>query len=355
MNKKLFQELCDAPAIAGNESRVRAIMRRELSKTSDSILTDNLGGIFGVKQGPKGSPVIMIAGHMDEVGAMVVGIKDNGLLKIKAIGGLDGAVYQSQHMNVYPDNGHVIPGVTVTMPPHLLRDGDQKQPSTKFDDLLIDVGASSKKDVLKLGIQIGDMIVSSNEFKLTADKKKIISKAIDNRWGCYMVLELMRELQGVTVPCTIIAGANVQEEVGLRGAVVSANMVKPDVFIALDASPAGDRYPGDQFGALGEGFLLRILDKVTVMHQGMKVVMKELATNHKLPYQEFYSAGGTDAGAAQYAGSGVAVATIGLPARYIHSTTSMMQVRDSDVAFQLLKHFVLALDQTQLMKIQSLV
>ena len=355
MNQKLFQELCDAPSIGGNESRVRAIMKRELAKVSDSIITDKLGGIFGVKQGPKGAPVIMIAGHMDEVGAMVVGIKDNGLLKIKAIGGLDGAVYQSQHMNVYPDNGKIIPGVTVTMPPHLLRDGDQKAPSTKFDDLLVDVGASSKKETLKLGIQVGDMIVSSNEFKLTADKKKIISKAIDNRWGCYMVIELLQALKDKKMPCTIIAGANVQEEIGLRGAVVSTNMVKPDIFIALDASPAGDRYPGDQFGSLGEGFLLRVLDRVAVMHQGMKLVMKELAKQHKLPYQEFYSAGGTDAGAAQYAGSGVAVATIGLPARYIHSTTSMMQISDSEVALTMLLAFVAALDDKQLKRIHQLV
>jgi glutamyl aminopeptidase len=355
MNLPLFKELCNAAAIGGNESRVRDIMRRELSKYADTIITDKLGGIFGVKQGPKGAPVIMIAGHMDEVGAMVVGIKENGLLKIKAIGGLDGAVYQSQHMNVYPDNGKVIPGVTVTMPPHLLRDGDQKQPSTKFDDLLVDVGASSKKEALKLGIQVGDMIVSSNEFKLTADKKKIISKAIDNRWGCYMAIEVLRELQGKKLPCTVIAGANVQEEIGLRGAVVSSNMVKPDVFIALDASPAGDRYPGDQFGSLGEGFLLRVLDRVAVMHQGMKIVMKELANKNDLPYQEFYSAGGTDAGAAQFAGSGVAVATIGLPARYIHSTTSMMQQSDSDVALKMVLAFVQALDQKQLARIHQLV
>jgi putative aminopeptidase FrvX len=258
-------------------------------------------------------------------------------------------------MNVYPDNGKVIPGVTVTMPPHLLRDGDQKQPSTKFDDLLVDVGASNKKEALKLGIQVGDMIVSSNEFKRTADKKKVISKAIDNRWGCYMAIELLRELKGKKMPCTIIAGANVQEEVGLRGAVVSSNMVKPDVFIALDASPAGDRYPGDQFGSLGEGFLLRVLDRVAVMHQGMKLVMKELANAQKIPYQEFYSAGGTDAGAAQYAGSGVAVATIGLPARYIHSTTSMMQESDSDVALHMLLAFVAALDDKQLKRIHQLV
>ena len=354
MNIKLFEELCNAPSISGNESLVRAIMRRELTPLADDIIMDNLGGTFGVKQGPVGAPVIMIAGHMDEVGAMVVGIKDNGLLKIKAIGGLDGAVYQSQHMNVYTEQGAVIPGVTVTTPPHLLRDGG-KAPSTTFDDLTIDIGASTKEEVVALGIQIGDMIVSSNEFKKTAAGDKIISKAIDNRWGCYMAIELLRELQDVELPCTIIAGANVQEEIGLRGAQVASKMVQPDVFIALDASPAGDRYPGDQFGALGKGFLLRVLDRVTIMHQGMKVVMKEIANEEKIPYQEFYSAGGTDAGAAQFAGNGVVVATIGLPARYIHSTTSMMQISDSDEAMRMLKAFVRRFDKTQLAKIKALV
>jgi putative aminopeptidase FrvX len=170
-----------------------------------------------------------------------------------------------------------------------------------------------------------------------------------------MAIEILKELKDVDLPCTVIAGANVQEEIGLRGAVVSTKMVEPDVFIALDASPAGDRYPGDQFGALGKGFLLRVLDRVTVMHQGMKLVMKEIANKESIPYQEFYSAGGTDAGAAQYAGSGVAVATIGLPARYIHSTTSMMEISDSDVALKMLKSFVMKLDKKQLQRIQSLV
>jgi glutamyl aminopeptidase len=354
MNVTLFEELCNAASISGNESQVRAIMRRELTPLADEIVMDNLGGIFGVKKGPEGSPLIMIAGHMDEVGAMVVGIKDNGLLKMKAIGGLDGAVYQSQHMNVYTEQGSVIPGVTVTTPPHLLRDGG-KAPSTNFDDLTIDVGASSKDEVVELGIQIGDMIVSSNEFKFTAGNDKIISKAIDNRWGCYMAIELLRELQNQKFPCTIIAGANVQEEIGLRGAQVASKMLQPDVFIALDASPAGDRYPGDQFGALGKGFLLRVLDRVAIMHQGMKIVMKEIANEETIPYQEFYSAGGTDAGAAQFAGNGVIVATIGLPARYIHSTTSMMQISDSEEAMRMLKAFVMKLDQTQLEKIKALV
>lgn len=344
-NKKLYKDLMDLPGVAGNEYQVREYLRKQFERFDVEIKQDKLGGIFAIKKGPAGSPTIMVAGHMDEVGAMVVGFNKNGTLKMKALGGLDAATFASQHMNVVTDSGAVIPGVTTTVPPHLKASGSN---ASNFDDLSLDVGATDDKHAKKMGIEIGDMIAPANHFTQTKNRNRIISKAVDNRWGCGMVVELLEAVHEKDLNCTLIVGANVQEEVGLRGAKVSTQMFNPDVFIALDASPAADILSGDGFGTLGEGYLLRFMDRVAIMNQGMKKWFISLSEANKTKYQYFYSPGGTDAGNAQFAHSGVLVATIGLPARYIHSTTSMFDVRDHEAAKKQIRDLVLDFSQERL-------
>ena len=336
-NKQLYFDLLNLPGISGGEHIVRRYVKKELEKYTDEIIMDKLGSIFGVKRGPIGSPVIMVAGHMDEVGAMVVGFKDSGLIKMKSIGGISGTVFSSQVMNVILDDESVIPGVTGTIPPHLAAAGKN---STKFDDLTLDVGADDKEHAIKMGIQLGDMIVPDNKIVETHDGKKIISKAVDNRWGCAMAIELLKDLKDVQLNCTLIAGATVQEEVGLRGAQTATQMINPDMFIALDASPCGDVVSKDAFGKFADGFLLRFYDRVTIMHKGMKKLFISTAKANDIKYQYFVSAGGTDAGKAQVAHHGIPSATIGLPARYIHSTTSMFHKEDHEAAKAMIRALV---------------
>lgn len=350
-NKELYYELFNMPGAAGNEHFVKEFVKAELEKYSDEIVMDRIGSVFGIKHGPKGSPVIMLAGHMDEVGAMVVGFKDNGLIKMKALGGLSGKVFASQHMNIVLDDGTTIPGVTGTVPPHLAKEAKN---ADKFDDLTLDIGADSKDHIKELGIKIGDMIVPVNRIVETVDGKKVITKAVDNRWGCGMVIELMKDIKDLDLNCTIVAGCTVQEEVGLRGAQTASQMINPDMFIALDASPCGDIIDGpNTWGKLGDGFLLRFLDRVAIMHKGMKKLFVETAEENDIKYQNFYSAGGTDAGKAQLSHSGILSATIGLPARYIHSTTSMFHKDDHEAAKSVLRAIVKKMDNELLEKVRN--
>lgn len=345
-NKELYYDLFNLPGIAGGEHMVKQYVKTELEKYSDEIIMDKIGSIFGVKKGPEGSPVIMIAGHMDEVGGMVTGFKDNGLIKMIPVGGLSGNVFSSQVMDLITDEGTVIPGVTGTVPPHLKAAGTN---ADKFEDLTLDVGADDKEHLKAMGIQIGDMIVPRNRVIETHDGKKIISKAVDNRWGCGMVIELLKDLQGKELNCTVVAGCTVQEEIGLRGAKTASQMVNPDMFIALDASPCGDVVGGDMaFGKFGDGFLLRFLDRVAIMHKGMKKLFIDTAKENEIKYQYFYSAGGTDAGMASLSHAGIPVATIGLPARYIHSTTSMFHKDDHEAAKAMIRALVNKFDQNVL-------
>lgn len=326
---KLYRELVDLPGAPGFEHQVRNYMKKNLEPYVDEVIQDRLGSIFGIiNKGSKG-PKVMLAGHMDEVAGVVTGIKKNGLVQMTNLGGMKGEVFLSQHFDIYTDSNGTIPGVTISKPPHLTRGQEVTLKPLKFSELLIDIGANDKEHAEALGVQIGQQVIPHNNYTVSKDGKKIFSKAWDNRFGCGIALEAARDLSKEDLDAEFYVGATVQEEVGLRGAGTAANMVKPDVFIAVDCSPCADIFDGDDVsGKVGEGFLLRFYDPSAIMHQGMKKFIIEEAEKNNIKFQYYKSMGGTDAAKVQLANEGVLVATIGMPTRYIHSTTSMINVDD---------------------------
>ncbi|GEN88001.1 M42 family metallopeptidase [Oceanobacillus sp. FSL W8-0428] len=346
MNKEtltLFKNLTELQGAPGNEHAVRNFMKQELEKYSDEIIQDNLGGVFGVKNG-KG-PKVMVAGHMDEVGFMVTQITDNGMLRFQTLGGWWSQVMLAQRVQVMTKKGPVI-GVIGSIPPHLLTDAQRGKPM-EIKNMLIDIGADDKEDVARIGVRPGDTIVPITPFEPMANKKKILAKAWDNRYGCGLAIELLKELQGETLSNQLYSGATVQEEVGLRGAQVAANMIKPDIFYALDASPANDA-SGDKkaFGQLGEGALLRIYDRTMITHKGMREFVLDTAESNNIPYQYFISPGGTDAGRVHLSGDGVPSAVVGICSRYIHTSASIIHVDDYAAAKELIVKLVKTTDET---------
>jgi putative aminopeptidase FrvX len=342
---KLFQTLTELPGTAGNEHAVRQFMREELSKYADEIVQDKLGSIFGVKKGMENGPKIMVAGHMDEVGFMVTSITDNGMIRFQPLGGWWSQVLLAQRVEIITDNGPVI-GVIGSIPPHLLDESKKNKPM-EIKNMLIDIGADDREDAIKIGIKPGQQIVPVCPFTPMANSKKILAKAWDNRYGCGLAIELLQELKDDTLPNILFSGATVQEEVGLRGAQTAANMIQPDLFFALDASPANDM-TGDkrEFGHLGKGVLLRILDRSMVTHKGMRDFVLDTAESNHIPYQYFVSQGGTDAGRVHMANDGVPSAVIGICSRYIHTHASIIHVDDYLAAKELLVKLVKACDQS---------
>jgi putative aminopeptidase FrvX len=328
MMKKYYKDLVSLPGVSSHEKYVRQYMRVHLERLADEIVEDNLGSIFGGIHLDLDGPTVMLAGHMDEVGAMVKGINNNGTIQMMSIGGISPQIMISQHMNVVLDNGTFVPGVVGAKPPHLLRDKSTKQVSS-FDDFHLDIGADDKEHALNMGVHIGQQIVFENIYKETKDGQKIFSKAWDNRFGSAMSLDILEDVDRSKLKCRFYAGANVQEEVGLRGAIASTYMVNPDLFIAVDCSPCSDTFtPTEVGGTLGEGFLVRFYDPRALMHQGLKKYITELAKANNIKFQYYSSLGGTDAAAAQLSRGGTLACTIGMPARYIHSTTSMIHKED---------------------------
>ena len=350
---QLFKTLTELPGVPGNEHAVRKFMRSELEKYSDEIIQDNLGGIFGVRKAEdENAPKVLVAGHMDEVGFMVTSITDNGMIRFQTLGGWWNQVMLAQRVTVYTKDRE-IPGVIASIPPHLLTDAERSKPMD-MKNMLIDIGADSKQNAEEMGVRPGQSVVPVCPFTPMANPNKIMAKAWDNRYGCGLAIELLKELKGEKLTNHLYSGANVMEEVGLRGAGVSANMIQPDLFFALDASPANDT-SGDknQFGQLGKGPLLRIFDRTMVTHRGMREFILDTAESNNIPYQYFVSPGGTDAGKVHTQNDGIPSAVIGICSRYIHTSASIIHIDDYAAAKELLVKLVKSVDRTTLESIRA--
>lgn len=347
---KMFQTLTELQGAPGDEKRVRDYMKEQLTPHADEMIYDNLGSVFGVKHGE--GPRVMVAGHMDEVGFMVTQITKNGMIRFQPLGGWWNQVMLAQRVQIMTKNG-AITGVIGSIPPHLLTPEQRKKP-IEIKNMLIDIGADDQADALEIGVTPGDTIVPICPFTPMANEKKILAKAWDNRYGCGLAIELMKEVANETLPNQLYSGATVQEEVGLRGASTAAHLIQPDIFYALDASPANDMSGNkEEFGQLGKGALLRIFDRTMITHRGMREFILDTAATHDIPYQYFVSQGGTDAGRVHTENDGIPSAVIGICSRYIHTSSSIIHVDDYAAAKELLIKLVKATDQSTVDAIRS--
>lgn len=351
---ELWKRLTEAPGAPGFEGPVRNIMREYISSYSNEVVYDNLGSIFGVKRGDENGPRIMVAGHMDEVGFMVTNISDKGFLSFQTLGGWWGQVLLAQRVQIITDAGP-IEGVIGSIPPHVLSD-DQRSRPMDVKNMFIDIGADSKDEAEKLGIRCGQPVLPVCPFTVMANENKLMAKAWDNRYGCSLAVELLKELHesGAHHPNVIYAGATVMEEVGTRGARTAAQMIDPDLFIALDCSPAND-IPGsrENNGKLGEGLLMRLYDPSFILMPGLRDLLINTCEQEGIPYQIYIAKGGTDVAGVHYHGKGVPSAVIGIPARYIHSHASIIHRDDYEAARRLLLAVMKKLDHAAIEAIRS--
>jgi len=257
-------KLSDACGVTGRESGVREILSEMLKPYVDSIRVDRMENLIAVKEGKPDAPKIMLAAHMDEVGLMVKTITKDGFLQFSKLGGIDDRILAAQKVAVYTQKG-VLSGVVGSKPPHIQKEDDRKK-IMAFDDLFIDVGASSREDVVNLGVSVGDPI-GFDVRCVELCNQNMLGKAFDNRAGCAALVETMKLKKDCD--CTIYAVGTVQEEVGLRGAGTAAYGLDPDLGLALDVTVAGDM-PGvreyDTSVKLGKGPALTVYDSGTITH-----------------------------------------------------------------------------------------
>ena len=344
-----LRDLVDAHGAPGFEQDVARVMESYL-KGLGTISRDRLGSFLCEKKGSQDSPRVMLVGHLDEVGFLVKSITAEGFVRFLPLGGWWGHVVLGQRLIIKTRRGDVL-GVVGSKPPHELRDEDRKK-VLEIKDMYIDVGAASDFDVKKrLDIRPGDPIIPDSAFAVMANPNLLLAKAWDNRIGCAIAAEVLRSLKGVAHPNTVIAGATVQEEVGLRGAATSANKVKPDVAFALDVGIAHDTPGTEGDEKLGGGPLVVVYDATSIPNRGLLDLVMDTAAKLKMPLQyESVERGGTDAGRILMSGEGVPCISMGVPARYIHSHVSIIHRKDFDQTVKLLTAVVKRLDRKTVAK-----
>ncbi|MBP1910279.1 M42 family metallopeptidase [Methanolobus bombayensis] len=342
----LITKLSNAHGISGSEGNIRTILEEELKPYVDEMRTDKMGNLIATRKGE--GPSIMLAAHMDEIGLMVKYIDDDGFLKFVTIGGWYDPTLHSQRVIVHTTKGP-IPGVIGSKPPHVMKPDDRKKPP-ESKDMFIDIGAKDKEDAEKMGVIVGTPVSMDREVKKLANNK-ITGKAFDNRAGCAIMIDAMRQLAEMDIKATIYAVGTVQEEVGLKGARTSAFGLDPDIAIAIDTTIPGD-HPGmsKSESALdtGKGGVITIADAagrgIIAAPQVVKWLV-ETAEKNEIEYQTDVGDGGTtDATAIHLTREGIPSTVLSVATRYIHSPVEVLDLADLKSCSDLITKAVLSVN-----------
>lgn len=350
----MLKELTSASGVPGFEDEVKEVIKKYMEPFAE-IEEDYLGSIICRKTGTASSPRIMMSGHMDEIGFMVKLITKEGFIKFTPLGGWWDQVLLAQRVTIKTKDGEV-PGVIGSKPPHILP-ADVRKKVVEKKDMFIDVGAADKEDAEKMGIRPGDPVIPHAEFTVMKNEKYLMAKAWDDRIGCALFMDVIKELAEEEHPNTLYGVGSVQEEVGLRGAKTSAALIDPDIMFALEVGIAGD-VPGvkeeEAQEKLGEGPVILLYDASMIPHLKLRDFVIQVAEDLDIPYQfDLMEGGGTDAGRVHMHKSGVPSLVISVPTRYIHSHYGIINRDDYDHTVTLLKELVKRLDQKTVQKIRG--
>lgn len=352
---EMFKELTETPGAPGHEGAVREVMKKYIAPYSDEVFTDNLGSLIARQGNPDQGPKIMVAGHLDEVAFMITMITDKGFLRFQPLGGWWQQVMLAQRVTVLTRKGP-IEGVIGSTPPHILTPEARNKP-VEIKNMFIDIGASSKEEAEEFGIRPGDTVVPICPFTVLKNPKMLMAKAWDNRIGCAIAIEVLKQLKEEGHPNAVYGVGTVQEEVGLRGAQTSVRAVDPDIAFAVDVGIAGDT-PGikkeDAQSELGAGPQLLLYDASMIPHPGLRDFVVDTADELNIPYQfDTVARGGTDAGRLHLHSKGVPSLVVSVATRYIHSHASILHRDDFDNAVRLLAEVIKRLDREKLEQIKS--
>lgn len=334
-----LKTLCELPGVSGREEPVRLAIYNECVEKlgSENVMIDRMGNVIAHKKckNPDAKRV-MIAGHMDEVGLMVLSACDDGLLRVCSLGSIDPRVLVSKRVHVgYGENR--LSGVIGAMAIHQQTPEDRKR-VLPIDQLFVDIGAKDKAEA-EAKAPAGTPITFDTPYTPFGDHKVLV-KALDDRIACYTMLRL---LDVETNYDTYLAFTS-QEEVGCRGAYAAAFRINPDIGIALEgtsANDAGDIPEHERVCSLSRGVAVSFMDHATIAQPEMFRAMLSLAQEKGIPHQvKMAVAGGNDSGPMQRAHNGALTCVLSVPCRNIHSPSTVCDLRDADAQFELVKAFL---------------
>lgn len=340
-----LSELLHARSPSGYEAEAQRVFDRHVKPAADTYAKDALGNRIATLN-PKGDPILMLAGHMDELGLLITYVNKDGFIYFDTVGGHDLSVISGRRVIIQTEKGPV-KGVTGKRAIHLMDEEDRKKVPKKHE-IWIDIGARSKKEALER-VSIGDAATYDHEFELIHGSVGA-ARAFDNKVGAYVVGETLLRLarEKKSLDARVVAVATAQEEIGTRGAITAAYSVNPHLAIAVDVGHATDHPDCDnrKFGEtkLGDG---PIICRGANINPNIYQRLIAAAKKTKIPYQLEADPRptGTDARAIQMGRAGVATGLVSIPLRYMHTPSEVVDLEDVERCVKLLVQFAKELDK----------
>ena len=329
-----LKTLCELNGTSGDERAVRKAVFEAAKATGAKVSIDRMGNVVAFKKGtaPDGRPRVCLSAHMDEVGFIIIGATDEGLLQFRPVGGVDPRVVVSKHVKV-----GALDGVIGALAIHL-QTKEQRARVLPFEDLYIDIGAKTKDEALEKAPPATYAYFSTEYLPL--GQGFATAKALDDRVGCYNLLRVLEGTYAVDLTCAFVT----QEEVGLRGATGAAYLIDPDVAIVLEGTAAGDMsdVPASRHVCdAGRGVAVSFMDNASIADQALYRALLSIAEKSGVPCQVKRGVtGGNDAAAYQRAKAGARTCVLSVPCRYIHGPSSVCALSDVDAQYQLAKAYL---------------
>lgn len=338
INLELLKRYCSATGVSGFEENVTDIFLRETSGCSDVQETDPLGNAYAWISCCNDSSPVMIEAHCDEIGFQVIHISDPGLLYVRRNGGVDEQCLPGSIVTVQTASGGYIEGVIGKKPIHLMSQDDRRR-TAEIHQLWVDTGLAP--ETVKQEVSIGAPVVLYPNFRKLGSR--IVSKALDNRVGLFVISEVIKNLYGKPLSRNICAVATTQEELGSRGAVVAAHKCRPKVAITVDLDFATDLpdMSANRYGniCLGKGVILPFNADVS---PNIFKKMVDICESNGIPFQKSarpHSTGGTNISRIQLSRDGIETMSLGIPCRYMHTPVEMCDIEDIKSAISLLTEY----------------
>ena len=340
---ELLRELSLTFGPTGCEDNVAELIRSQVKPYADEIRLDKMGNLtavlYGRDHGTESERRLMFSAHMDEVGFMIKDVNGDGTLSFSCLGGIVGSALPTRRVTVGDENNK-LPGIIGTKAIHQLS-GDEHEAMPKTSGLYIDIGAKDKEEAESY-VKRGSFGVFESEYvHFGRDGKYIKGKALDDRFGCAVMIELCRRLaaRGDKLPHDVYFAFTVREEVGKSGAETTAYAIDPHMAFVLEATAVADNTGSPrekQVAILGEGPAISFMDRSTIYEREIYEFVLETARTHGIKAQpKRFVSGGNDAGHIHKTRAGIRTAAISAPARYIHTASNVIHEDDYRAAVDL--------------------
>ena len=327
---ELIAALSDAFGPSGFEDEVLSVLRA-CAPEGYSVTEDSLRNLYLRRQEQETKPVVMLDAHSDEIGFMVQAIRPDGTLKFLPLGGWTSSNIPAHPVRVRSRDGRLIPGITGSKPPHFLTDAE-KNGMPDIGSMWIDIGASDIPEARdRFGIRPGAPVAPDVTFSYDDEHDLMVGKAFDNRLGCAAVLSVLQTIGNEVLNVDVVGAIAAQEEVGTRGASVTARRVKPQIAIVFEGAPADDRGTESWMiqTAVHKGPMLRHLDTRMITNPRFQRFALDLAEEFGIPVQEAVRSGGsTDGAPIHLSEAGIPCIVIGFPVRYAHTHYGIASLED---------------------------